>query len=108
MRKKKQTNSLKGVTEQIPTPKENGIVEAPPPPPPPVPANNIPTVPIEIPAPVKIIPQEEITTHYTQNSTIKTTMNSEQPKKPSERMSEQNGSTRSFDRQARSRACELL
>jgi hypothetical protein len=108
--KKKQSNSLKGGNElspPSPAPKENGLVEARPSSPAPSTENPTPARPIEVPVPVKIIPKEEVTAH-TQTSITKTTIIDDQPMKSSGVISEPRDSTKSFNRQSQSRACELL
>ncbi|CAF0750645.1 unnamed protein product [Adineta ricciae] len=128
--KKKQSNTLKGGISQnisipapapapvapkengmvqaltanplAPTPKENGIDEEPTLKP------NVPAIPIEISAPTKHVAEDDMTVHLIQNSLMKTSMNSDQLIKTSEVISDRQDSTKSLNRQSRSRACILL
>lgn len=120
----KQSSSLKGTNMPSPLPpaaappKENGYVQQPPPEPAPISApvpiyqqqvNDIRNDPISIPVPVKMVRNDEVSSHYVQNPIIKNRMNEEQSMRPPEMMSEQYNSNKSYDGNLqRSRACQLL
>lgn len=118
--KLKQSSSIKGTqmskaNQQVP--KENGVARQPPPaavaapPPPPAPTQNhknsatIEPIPI-VPPPVITIKDDDPADIL--NASMKANNSDDQSLKSPEIISVQNNSTKLFNRQPRSRACEIL